>query len=65
MFRRGFIVVAVLVVAFFAVAESANAQGGVFLGARTVSDRGERDVIGVGAGKGEFRRLQFRVGQRA
>lgn len=65
MFKRSFIIVAVLVVGFFAVAESANAQGGVFLGSRNVSDRAERDVIGVGAGKGEFRRLQFRVGARA
>lgn len=65
MFKRSFVVIAVLVVSFFAAAESANAQGGVFLGARSVSDRGERDVIGVGGGKGEFRRLQFRVGARA
>ena len=65
MFKRSFLVLAMLAAVFLTLAESANAQGGVFLGARTVSDRGERDVIGVGAGKGEFRRLQFRVGQRA
>lgn len=67
MFKRSSFFVAMLAVGFFVLVESSsvNAQGGVFLGARNVSDRGERDVIGVGAGKGEFKRLQFRVGQRA
>lgn len=65
MFKRSLLVVAILAAGFLALAESANAQGGVFLGSRDVKDRSDRDSIAVGADRGTFDRLQFRVGGHA
>lgn len=65
MFKRSLFFVGFFAVAFFAFANSANAQGGVFLGSREVRDRAEKDTIVVGAARGTFDRLQFRVGSHA
>ena len=65
MFKRSYFIVGFFALAFFAFAESANAQGGVFLGTKEVLDRADNDKINVGASKGTFDRLQFRVGPRA
>lgn len=64
MLRRNILLAVIFAAAVMIFAAEANAQGGVLLGSRNVSDRGEKDTIGVGAGKGEFRSLQFRVGPR-
>jgi len=65
MFKRRFLVIAIFAVAFVAFAESANAQGGVFLGSQEVLDKADRDKMDVGASRGTFDRVQFRVGNRA
>ncbi len=61
MLKRSFLAVAVLAAVFVIFGTEANAQGGIFLGARTVPDRSDHDTLVVGAKRGNFRRLQFRV----
>jgi hypothetical protein len=61
MLKRSFFAVAVLAAVFVIFGSEANAQGGVFLGNRTVPDRSDKDTLVVGARYGKFRRLQFRV----
>lgn len=65
MFKRSLFVIGVFAVAFMAFAHNANAQGGVFLGSRDVRDRSDRDTMVVGAARGTFDRLQFRIGNHA
>ena len=61
MVRRTFIAASILAAVLVMFGSEANAQGGTFLGARTVPDRSDRDTLIVGSKRGQFRRLQFRV----
>lgn len=61
MVRRTIIAASILAAVLVIFGSEANAQGGTFLGARTVPDRSDRDTLVVGAKRGQFRRLQFRV----
>lgn len=61
MVRRTIIAASILAAVLVIFGSEANAQGGTFLGARTVPDRSDHDTLNVGASRGQFRRLQFRV----
>ncbi len=61
MTKRSILVIAVFMAALIALAPGANAQGGTFIGSRNVTDRADHDTIVIGAARGTFKRLQFRV----
>ena len=61
MTKRNILVIAVFTAALIAFAPAANAQGGTFIGSRNVTDRADHDTIVIGAARGTFKRVQFRV----
>lgn len=61
MLKRTIIAASILAAVLVVFGSEANAQGGTFLGSKTVPDRSDHDTLEVGAKRGKFRKLQFRV----